>query len=74
MITTIDNPFDPFTEWDNWLSFDEGKGYFTSNYLARVARVSDDLSPDEYQTEVNNAINEIVQENVLGVYRKVTRS
>lgn len=74
MLTTIDNPFNPFTQWDEWLAFDEGKGYYTSEYLARIAKVADNLSPLEYQYEVNNAINEIVLENVLGIYRKISRS
>ena len=35
MLTTIDNPYDPFTEYDRWLEFDEEKGYFTNSYLQR---------------------------------------
>ncbi len=73
MLTTIDNPYNPFTQWDQWLAFDEDQGYYTSNYLARIARVSDSLSPSEYQDEVNNAIDEIVLENILGIYRKIAR-
>ena len=37
MITTIDNPYNPFTQFDEWYAFDEGKGYCTSGYLARIS-------------------------------------
>ena len=30
-ITTIDNPFNPFTEWDEWFNFDLQKGYRKSD-------------------------------------------
>ena len=40
MITTIDNPFNPFTQYDEWLAFDEQMGYYTNNYLARIANTS----------------------------------
>ena len=26
LITTVDNPFDPFTDFDNWYRYDESKG------------------------------------------------
>ncbi len=28
-LTTVDNPYDPFTQWDEWYAYDEGKGYAT---------------------------------------------
>ena len=37
MLTTIDNPYDPFTQWDDWYKFDMVKGYDTCGYLARLA-------------------------------------
>jgi len=71
MVTTTDNPFDPFIQFDEWRSFDEGKGYFTCEYLARIAVVSDALSPDEYNNAILNAVEEIVAMNLLGIYKKV---
>lgn len=44
MLTTIDNPFNPFTQWDEWKRYDEDKKYYTCSYLARIAKTSDDLS------------------------------
>lgn len=71
MLTTIDNPFDPFTQWDEWKQFDEDMKYFTCNYLARIAMTSDDLSDADNDKAIEDAINEIVSFNILGIYRKV---
>ena len=71
MLTTIDNPFDPFTQWDEWKRFDEDMKYYTCEYLARIAKTSDDLSDADNESVIEDAINEIVSLNILGVYRKV---
>lgn len=71
MLTTIDNPFDPFTQWDHWKRYDEDKKYYTCNYLARIAKTSDDLSDEENNKEIESAINEIVSFNIIGLYKKV---
>jgi hypothetical protein len=71
MLTTIDNPFDPFVEFDQWKAFDEGKGYFTCSYLARIANTSIELSEEDEALAIEQAIDEIVQLNVLGIYKKV---
>lgn len=73
MLTTIDNPFDPFTQFDSWLQFDEEKGYHTCQFLARIARTSSDMSESDYDKEIERAIDEIVSYNVRGIDKKVTR-
>ncbi len=71
MLTTIDNPFNPFTQFDDWYLYDESKGYHTCSYLARIAKVSNELSDVENENETERAINEIVAYNFLGIYKKV---
>ena len=71
MLTTLDNPFDPFEEFDEWNRFDESKGYYTNGMLARIVITSDQLSETDRDRAVEMAIDEIIQENVLGIYRKV---
>jgi len=71
MLTTVDNPFDPFTQWDEWYAWDRSSGYNTVEFLARVTRFSDELSEADQHVAIQDAIDEIVQENVLGVFRKV---
>lgn len=74
MLTTVDNPFNPFTQFDEWYAFDEASGYHTTAFLARIVRTSHDLSDADQDVAIEAAIDEIVRENVLGVYRKVSSS
>ena len=74
MITTVDNPYNPFTHFDDWFAWDEAAGYHTLSLLARVAKTSDSLSEADQSVAYTNAIEEIVEENVSGVHRLVSRS
>lgn len=47
MLTTTDNPYDPFTQYEAWYRFDEDNGYHSCAFLARIARTSDQLSEQE---------------------------
>ena len=71
MLTTIDNPFSPFTQWDEWVRYDEDKQYFTCAYLARIAKTSDELTDSDYEQAIENAINEIISLNINGLYAKI---
>ena len=71
MLTTVDNPFNPFTQYDEWLSFDRDKGYYSCELLARVTKTSDDLSQQDEDLAIEAAIDEIIKENVDGIYKKV---
>lgn len=71
MLTTVDNPWNPFTHFDEWNAFDVAAGYNTTNFLARVVRTSEALSEADQELAINQAIDEIVKENVLGLYKKV---
>ena len=73
MLTTVDNPYDPFNQWDEWFAWDMHAGYHTPGLLARVTRTSDDLSEADQARAIQDAIDEIVRENVLGVFRKVLK-
>lgn len=69
-LTTIDNPYDPFTQFTDWLMFDNNKGYCSNQYLARIAKTSDQLSDSENNEEIERAIDEILHYDILGIYRK----
>lgn len=73
MLTTVDNPFDPFTQWNEWFAFDERSGYHTCGLLARITVTSNELSDLDQASAIQDAIEEIVRENVSGVHRKVQR-
>ncbi len=72
LLSTEDNPFNPHTEWDEWHAWDYPR-YDTNGLLGRVIRTSDEL-PANLQIEAyNDAVEEIVTENVSGKYIKVVR-
>lgn len=73
MLTTVDNPFDPFEQFTSWFMFDEEKGYHTCSYLGRIARTSDQLSEEENELENERAIDEILKYDFRNIYKKVTR-
>lgn len=73
MLTTVDNPYDPFTQWELWFAWDERAGYHTAGLLARIAKVSPDLSEADQHLAIQDAIDECVEINTLGVLRKVKR-
>ena len=73
MLTTTDNPYSPFDEWDEWFTQDVMLGHHTPSYLARVAYTSEELSEADQDLAVMNAMEEIVRDNPLGIYRIVTK-
>ena len=72
MLTTFDNPFDPFEQFTSWLLFDNEKGYNTCGKLDRIANITDDMSEEEIKEETERAIDEIIQYDFLNIYKKVT--
>lgn len=71
MLTTIDNPFSPFNQWDEWYAYDEAKGYHSSALLDRIANTSDELSEPDQDLAIEQAINDVVEMNDTGLYLKV---
>jgi hypothetical protein len=71
MLSTIDNPYNPFVDYEHWLAYDREKGYNTNEYLARIALTSNELSDQDQDEAMNEAIDKIVKLNVLGIYIKV---
>ncbi len=71
MLSTIDNPYNPFEDFDSWLMFDMEKGYNSCAYLARIARTSDQFSEEENNLEVERAIDEIIKYDFMNIYTKV---
>ena len=74
MLTTLDNPFDPFEQFDSWLMFDKEKGYDSCELLDRIAHVSDDMSEVEADAEYERAMDEIIKYDFMNIYKKATRS
>jgi hypothetical protein len=73
MLTTVDNPFDPFTRFDEWMEYDSAMGYHTLAFLDRLVLDSSELSEPDQALAIQEAIDEIARENVSGMHRKVTK-
>lgn len=66
-LTTKDNPWNPFTNWEEWLRFDILKGYNTCEKIDRLSTMSDVL-PETINLEIlEETMNELV---TLGTYDK----
>ena len=71
LLSTVDNPFDPFYQFDDWFRYDCEKGYNCSGTLMRFAKVDDNLSMTEENAEIERAINRIIAQDPLNLYKKV---
>lgn len=72
MLTTVDNPYNPFTQYDEWMAWDVMKGYNTNGMLARIAKISDALSDAENEDEIERAMNRIIELDPLGLFIKIS--
>ena len=69
-ITTTDNPFDYFKQFDDWLAYDRNMGHYTLEYLARLVHSSSELSDEDQQMEIEDAIDRIIEWNG-DMYKKI---
>lgn len=77
-VTTLDNPYDYFEQFDEWYAWDIshgydtiGRPYNTLNYVARIAGDGSGLTDEEYEMKINEAVDEILRLNLTGNYRRV---
>ncbi len=78
MLTTTDNEWDPFENFSEWYSRDlelarQQNRRSASGYLAIIMANSDDVSDNEFNQVMNDAIDEIVELDLSGTFKKVTR-
>lgn len=71
MLSTIDNPFDPFTDFTLWYMFDCEKGHNTCARLARLANVNPEMSQKEIDDELERAMDFIVKHDLEDKFVKV---
>ena len=72
-ITTFDNPYDPFEQFEEWLMFDVEKGYNTPGHLDRITTIRDDMSQREIEEEIERGIDRMIELDFMNIYKKVTK-
>ena len=74
MLTTFDNPFDYFEDFHQWFYYDISKGHNCCGLLARIANLEDDMTQKERDTEIERAIDEIIEHDFMNLYKKVSKT
>ena len=76
-ITTIDNPYDPISDYDAWHNEDMRLGYNSEAYLARIALMfynyNDDLEDEEKDKIIEQSIDDIIQYDFMNIYKKIRK-
>lgn len=72
-LSTHDNPYDPYEQFDSWFLFDVEKGYDCCSLLDRIAKIADDMNELEINAEIERAIDEIIAHDYTGTYKKITK-
>lgn len=73
-ITTVDNPYDPAEQFDEWFSYDEAKGYHTCSLLDRIANTSFlSMNEEELDSEIERAIDQIIRFEGDFMYKKLVK-
>lgn len=73
-LTTFDNPYNPFDQFALWFLYDVSNGYNTCGKLDRISNYSDDMTEKEVDEEHERAIDEIIDNDFLNIYKKVSRN
>ena len=73
MLTTFDNPFNPFTEFDRWWKEDLLLGHDCCGLLANESNVSDVSSDEVNDKAIIEAMESIVKRDPM-VYKIVYQS
>lgn len=72
-VTTFDNPYDPFDQFEEWLLFDAEKGYNTPGELDRLTHITDDMTQKEELQEIERGIDRMIELDFMNIYKKITR-
>jgi hypothetical protein len=73
MLSAFDNPFDYFTQFDDWNFYEKEKGTDSCETLARIANVTGDMTQKKIDEEIERAVAEVIKYDFLNPYKKVFR-
>ena len=61
MLSTSDNPYNPFVNYTDWRNYDHQKGYCCEEFVARIAKTDIEMPASLYQQFTNDAVKEIIK-------------
>lgn len=70
-LTTVDNPYDPYEQFEQWYRFDNDHGYNSSGLLMRLAETSSQFTDNENAYEIEKAIDKIIAADPCNIYKKI---
>ena len=73
MLTTLDNPFNPFIQFSDWKRFDEDHNHYTCALLDRLTFTSNNLSDEENTELLNVQIQDIIDDDETANLMKVRK-
>ncbi len=73
LLTTEDNPFDPFDDFENWYIYDQDHHHFCCEKLAEKVGDLNDSNEVEKIKITESAIDYIVTNDMLHKYKKVQK-
>lgn len=73
LLSTKDNPFNPYTQWNEWYAYDERMGYHTSGLLARIIVATDDEFEEDQKAAYAEAADFIIENLNKELYVKIPR-
>ena len=73
MLTTEDNPFDPWTQYELWRKWDIEHGYNIESYIASLMPMLNESSIEDYEHCWSLAVTSILEENIFGNLKLVPK-
>lgn len=70
-LTTFDNPYSPYEQFEEWYRYDTDHGYNSSGLLMRLAETSSQFTDNENAYEIEKAIDRIVAVDPQNIYKKL---
>lgn len=70
-LTTFDNPYSPYEQFEEWYQYDVDHGYNSSGLLMRLAETSSQFTDNENAYEIEKAIDRIVAADPQNIYKKL---
>lgn len=66
LLSTEDNPYNPWTHFDDWYAWDVAHGYNLCALLANLANTNESMSEEDQVRLVSEVTDEIIEVNLYG--------